>query len=94
MSNYSQMYSSFINVDLRIMSTESLKIVKLFNADQLARDHIESTGTDDSFFISNVSDIFQKFQLWKELMPRVDIAYAMKANSHVSVVGSLAALGE
>lgn len=75
------------------MSRESLKIIELFDADQLALDHIESTDTDDSFFISNVGDVVQKFLLWKELMPRVDIAYAMKANSHVSVAGTLAALG-
>lgn len=76
------------------MRSESLKIVKLFDADQHAREHIESTDSDDSFFISNLSDVIQKFQLWKELLPRVDIAYAMKANSHVSVAGTLAALGE
>lgn len=76
------------------MNKEVLKIVETLDCDRLARDHIASTKTDESFFISNVGDVVQKLQLWLELLPQVHPAYAMKANSHVSLVGTLAALGE
>lgn len=73
---------------------ETVKIVEKFDADQLIRDHIEATGTDESFFIADVGDVVRKFILWYDLMPRIDPDFAYKCNNHPVVVGTLAALGK
>lgn len=75
------------------MNREIVKLVDKFNADQIALEIIKSTCTDESFFVSNVGDVVQKFKLWQKLMPRVHPDYAIKANSHVSIAGTLAMLG-
>jgi ornithine decarboxylase len=72
---------------------ETVKVVEKFNLDQLIREHIEKTGTDESFFIVDVGDVIRKFILWYELMPNIAPDYAFKCNNHPSVVGTLAALG-
>lgn len=76
------------------MGKEVLTLVETLDCKQLAREHIASSKTDESFFISNVGDVVQKLQLWQELLPQVHPAYAVKANSHVSLIGTLATLGE
>lgn len=71
-----------------------MKLVDKFDADRHALDIIASTGTDESFFVSNVGDVVQKFKLWQKLMPRIQPDYAFKSNNHVSIAGTLAMLGE
>lgn len=71
-----------------------VKVVEKFDADQLILDHIENTGTDESFFIADVGDVVKKFIKWYELMPRIDPDFAFKCNNHSCVVGTLAALGK
>lgn len=76
------------------MGREIVKLVEKFDADQLAFEIIKSTGTDESFFVSNVGDVVQKFKLWQKLMPRIHPDFAFKANNHVSIAGTLAMLGK
>lgn len=71
----------------------TVKVIEKFDLDQIVKDHIAATGTDESFFIADVGDIVRKFVLWNKLMPRVDPDFAFKCNNHISVVGTLAALG-
>lgn len=72
----------------------TVKVVENFNVDQIIKDHIEATGTDESFFIADVGDIVRKFVLWNQLLPRVSPDFAFKCNNHVTVVATLAALGK
>lgn len=73
---------------------EIVKVVEKFDLEKLIRDHIETTGTDESFFIADVGDVIRKFILWNDLMPRIDPDFAFKCNNHPAVVGTLAALGK
>lgn len=72
---------------------EVVKVVENFNLNQLIHQHIEQTGTDESFFIVNVGDVVRQFILWEKLLPRVAPHFAFKCNTHPSVAGTLAALG-
>lgn len=72
----------------------AVKVVEKFDVDQIIKDHIEATGTDESFFIADIGDIVRKFVLWYKLMPRIDPDFAFKCNDHITVVGTLAALGK
>jgi ornithine decarboxylase len=72
---------------------ETVKVVEKFNLDQLIREHIKKTGTDESFFIVDVGEVIRKFILWYELMPNVDPDFAFKCNNHPTVAGTLGALG-
>lgn len=78
---------------LTMTQRETVKVVEKFNLDQLIREHIAKTATDESFFIVDVGDVVRKFILWYELLPRVDPDYAFKCNNHPSIAGTLAALG-
>lgn len=75
------------------MSREVVKVVEKFDADEIALNHINASGTDESFFIVNIGDVVQKFKLWHDLMPRIHPDFAYKCNNHVTVAGTLALLG-
>lgn len=72
---------------------DTVKVVENFDVYQLIRDHIQKTGTDESFFIADIGDVVRKFILWNKLMPRIDPDFAFKCNNLPVVVGTLAALG-
>lgn len=90
MARFSFSFSATLNMTQR----ETVKLLEKFDLDQLIHEHITATGTDESFFIADVGDIIRKFILWNKLMPRIDPDFAFKCNNHVSVVGTLAALGK
>jgi hypothetical protein len=73
---------------------ETVKVVEKFDLNQLIHNHIEKSGTDESFFIVDVGDVIRKFILWCDLFPRIDPDFAFKCNNHPSVAGTLAALGD
>lgn len=73
---------------------DSVKVIEKFDVKQLILDHIENTGTDESFFIVDVGDVVRKFILWNDLLPRINPDFAFKSNNHSTVVGTLAALGK
>lgn len=75
------------------MSSEIVKVIEKFDADQLAREHIKATETDESFFIANVGDVMHKYKLWCGLMPRIAPDFAYKCNNRKVVAGTLAMLG-
>jgi len=75
-------------------SKPSVKVVEKFELRKLIQQHIEATGTDESFFIVDVGDVVRKYILWNELLPRIEPDFAFKANNHESVVSTLAALGK
>lgn len=50
-------------------------------------------GNDDSFYVSNLTDVRLKYQKWIELMPRVIPFYAVKCNDDPEIVKMLAELG-
>lgn len=70
-----------------------IKLIEKFDVDKLIKDHIEKTGTDESFWIVDVGDVIRKYILWYDLMPRIEPDYAIKSCNHVSISGTLAALG-
>lgn len=72
----------------------AVKVVENFDVDQIIKDHIKATGTDESFFVADIGDIIRKFILWYKLMPRIDPDFAFKCNDNITVVGTLAALGK
>lgn len=90
----SRSQTSLVSLRARAMSDRvTVKVVENFDVDKIIKDHIEATGTDESFFIANVGDVVNKFILWNKLMPRIDPDFAFKCNNHITVVGTLAALG-
>lgn len=72
---------------------ETVKVIEKFDLDKLILDHIERTGTDESFWIVDVGDVIRKYILWYELMPRIDPDFAFKSCNHPLIAGTLAALG-
>lgn len=48
---------------------------------------------EDAFFVADLSDIVNKFRIWKCLLPRVQPFYAVKCNDDPCVLGLLAQLG-
>lgn len=80
--------------DLNMAGRTVVKVVEKFNLDQLIRDHIKTSGTDDSFFIADVGDVVKKFILWCDLMPRIDPDFAYKCNNLPIVAGTMAVLGK
>lgn len=76
-----------------MVQRETVQIVEEVKTDELINEHIEKTGTDESFFINDVGDVVRKFILWNDLMPRISPFFAFKCNNHPTVAGTLAALG-
>jgi ornithine decarboxylase len=56
-------------------------------------DEFERMGSEDAFCVGDMGDIINKFNKWKELMPRVEPFYAVKCNSDNLVLRTLADLG-
>ena len=48
---------------------------------------------EDAFFVCDLGDIIQKFNIWKQTLPRVDPFYAVKCNDDLRVLSLLAKLG-
>ena len=49
--------------------------------------------SDDPFFVISIDRIYQQFQTWRQLLPRVRPYYAMRSNPLPAIVELLAALG-
>ncbi|XP_070500862.1 antizyme inhibitor 2-like [Chironomus tepperi] len=52
-----------------------------------------SNGIDDPFYILNLEDVKQKYEIWKEKIPRVVPYYAVKCNDDERVLKLLSNLG-
>lgn len=50
-------------------------------------------GTEDAFFIADLSDVVKKHKNWVSKMPRVEPYYAVKCNNDPGILQVLAALG-
>lgn len=95
MPNYTmivQFYSLHCSVNMSTKK-EVLKVVQNFDLSEKVLECIKAIGIDDSFFITNVGEVVEKFFLWQELFPRVDPFYAIKSNNLKVVATTLAALG-
>ncbi|XP_033226728.1 ornithine decarboxylase 1-like [Belonocnema kinseyi] len=57
------------------------------------RDIAMSGVQEEAFYVLDIGDIVQKYQIWKEKLPRVDPYYAVKCNDNLTVLEVLAALG-
>lgn len=56
-------------------------------------DEFERKGFEDALCVGDIGDVINKFNKWKELMPRVEPFYAMKCNSDNVVLKTLADMG-
>lgn len=56
-------------------------------------DEFEARGSEDAFCVGDVGDVINKFNKWRELMPRVEPFYAVKCNSDNVVLKVLADMG-
>ncbi|KAH9490145.1 Mitochondrial 2-oxoadipate and 2-oxoglutarate transporter [Bulinus truncatus] len=55
---------------------------------------LHSVGKEDTpFFIVNIHDIEEKLNVWKKLLPRVELFYAVKCNNDPKVIKFLAKAG-
>jgi len=52
-----------------------------------------SPDSEDAFFVCDLGDIIQKFNIWKSNLPRVEPFYAVKCNDDLRVLSLLAKLG-
>ena len=52
-----------------------------------------SKGVDDPFYVLNIEDVKQKYEIWKEKIPRVVPYYAVKCNDDERVLKLLKNLG-
>lgn len=60
----------------------------------IINDYILKHEEDDTpFFLLNIASVVQKFEQWKSLLPRVEPHYAVKCNSDVVILETLAKLG-
>lgn len=75
-------------------SKRVVRVVDKFDLLKFVGDGIDEIGIDDSFFVTDVGDVIEKFILWKELFPRIDPDYAIKSNNLPFVANTLAALGK
>lgn len=70
--------------DIEISTQSIIDILR-----QKSNEHIEG----DHFNVVNIKTVVEKYQLWKEKMPRVQPFYAIKCNPDVAVIKVLAELG-
>ena len=63
------------------------------NAMTVIRDIAMSGVQEEAFYVLDIGDIVQKYQIWKEKLPRVHPYYAVKCNDNLTVLEVLAALG-
>lgn len=63
------------------------------NSIELIKDVIKVNQPDDPFYICNIDDIINKYNAWKDKLPRVKPHYAVKCNDSEIVIKVLAALG-
>lgn len=50
-------------------------------------------GDEDSFFVCDLGEVINSYNLWKELLPQITPHYAVKCNTNVEVIRLLAKLG-
>ncbi|OWR48871.1 ornithine decarboxylase, partial [Danaus plexippus plexippus] len=58
----------------------------------VARDTVDR-GHEEPFYVMDLGEVVQRYNTWKELMPRVEPFYAVKCNDDRLLVSTLAALG-
>lgn len=54
---------------------------------------IDRDESDRPIFVIDMDDLVEKYQRWKQSLPRVHPFYAMKCNDAPPVIETLAALG-
>lgn len=60
---------------------------------RVMRSIAESGIQEDAFYVFDVQDLIQKYNNWKEKLPRIIPHYAVKCNDHTLVLKILASLG-
>ncbi|XP_064081326.1 ornithine decarboxylase-like [Macrobrachium nipponense] len=76
--------------DLRI---ENGLIVTDKSVVEVIRETACRPGQEDPFYILDLGDIIQKVEVWRDLMPRVKIFYAVKCNDNKTLLETMAVLG-
>ncbi|KAL8622515.1 hypothetical protein ACOMHN_034178 [Nucella lapillus] len=54
---------------------------------------LELQHREDAFFLADLGDVVRKYEKWTELLPRVELFYAVKCNPDLAVLKLLAHLG-
>nr|XP_053626414.1 uncharacterized protein LOC128684263 [Cherax quadricarinatus] len=54
---------------------------------------VKKPGQDKAFYVLDIREVVETVKLWRQLLPRVDIFYAVKCNNEPVVLGLLTALG-
>lgn len=73
--------------------SQNIKLRETVNQIELAKEHVTASGTDESFFIFDCGNVVRRFELWKELFPRIIPHYAFKCNNDIDILKTLAGLG-
>lgn len=50
-------------------------------------------GDEDSFFIADIAEVIKSFQIWQDSLPMVQPFYAVKCNTNLMVIKTLAEMG-
>jgi len=60
----------------------------------IVQSYVDELGSSDQpFFLVDIASVVEKFEQWKRLLPRVEPHYAVKCNSDMTILATLAALG-
>lgn len=64
-----------------------------FKIEDIIHDFIQNTSSLNSFFLMDIGQIFRRYKLWKKLLPRVEIFYAVKCNPDKILLKTLSYFG-
>jgi len=60
----------------------------------IVQSYVDELGSSDQpFFLIDIAAVVEKFEQWKRLLPRVEPHYAVKCNSDLTILATLASLG-
>nr|XP_045611841.1 antizyme inhibitor 2-like [Procambarus clarkii] len=60
---------------------------------EAARDIAGQPGREEAFYILDVDEVVRRLKLWRQLLPRVELFYAVKCNNDPGLLEALVALG-
>lgn len=77
----------------RVVSTEAAVAVGLKSKISSIDHNVCDPGDEDSFFVADVGAVIRNYRLWQQELPQVQPHYAVKCNTDLRVIETLAKMG-
>ena len=71
--------SQFIKAHIK-QAKERYDLIKTFAKEQISKRNLK-----DSFWVLDIQNVYDRINIWRKLMPRVQIFYAAKCNQNIEV---------